>query len=167
MKAFSLLELLLVLTLVGILSSIMVPSFSDLKNKNRALVYAHELRLALQFTRASAIALGEDVTFCNSKNHKDCDNSKNWTADCIAITKSGKIMHVWSKIPRQDRLIFHGGTIEKGVRFSPLGFPYAQRGSFFYCPEGKSKNAVSVVLQAAGRIVIKEPTEDEAGRCNF
>lgn len=74
-KAFTLIELLLALTVFSALLLIVVPYGQELLEKNSSLAYASELQSMLRFTRDNAILLGEPVTFCGSKNHKDCNGS--------------------------------------------------------------------------------------------
>jgi type IV fimbrial biogenesis protein FimT len=61
MKGFTLMELLITVTIVGILVAIGVPSLRDLILKNRLRGAAEEAQTMLQFARSEAVKRNEDV----------------------------------------------------------------------------------------------------------
>ncbi len=60
-KGFSLIELLITVSLVGILAAIAVPSFSSLIQKSKADSEVSDLQRALNFTRLEAINRGVNM----------------------------------------------------------------------------------------------------------
>lgn len=155
-KAFSIIELLLVLTIFGVMLLLVVPCWYDLVSKNRTIAYVDEIQAALRFTRVSAILLGESVAFCGSKTHEKCDGS--WRDDLIVITESKKVLRILSKITNGDRLKLHYSFGQNDrVVFLPTGFTYGQYdGSFHYCPKNNPKNALRVVFVPSGRTNISD-----------
>ena len=167
-RAFSIVEILLVLAIFGVLLLIVMPYGHELTGKNRALAYADEIRAALRFTRSSAILLGEPVTFCGSKNHKKCDGL--WIDGQIIISDSGNVLRVLSKIFSGDKLRWKSSLGKNdGIVFLPTGFTKGQQlGSFFYCPKNNTDDALAVILSSTGRARISD--RDAEGRrisCNF
>jgi len=160
-KAFSIIELLLVLLILGILLLIALPFGRDFFEKNRALAYANELRSALRFARFSAIKLGEPVRFCGSSNFKTCDGL--WQKGRIIVTDSEKVIRTFPSIFSGDRIKCNDSFgRDDGIKFLPTGYPNGMRGSFHYCPNGRSENALATIFNIAGRVRIS--TKDSRGR---
>jgi prepilin-type N-terminal cleavage/methylation domain-containing protein len=164
-KAFSLIELLVAVTLTAIIMLIALPSLRGITNKNHAIVYTNELMMALQFARSTAIRFGEPVTLCGSKDHKTCGGS--WQNGSIVVkTKTGEVIRILQPVFTGDKLIWHGSF--DIITFSLTGFPKGLQGSFYYCPQNLSENALAVILSSTGRIRIANKTA--AGKiisCNF
>lgn len=169
-RAFSLIELLLALAILGAMLSLAIPFGVEFVSKNRARAHVDELRAALQFSRALAIKLGERVEFCGSKDHKKCDGL--WHKGYIVRVGNDKVIRVFSKIPAGDKLIWQGSfgkdSGEDGIIFLPSGFPNGRRGHFYYCPNKRSENALAVILEATGRARIANKTADnKVINCDF
>jgi type IV fimbrial biogenesis protein FimT len=69
---FTLLELLVTLTVASILLSVAVPGFVDVIRNNRAAANANELLTALSIARSEAIKRGARVSMCRSANGTAC-----------------------------------------------------------------------------------------------
>ena len=166
-KAFSIIELLLVLAIFGAILLIIMPFGRGLIGKNRAQAHTDELRAGLRFARAAAIGLGESVKFCGSKNHKECDGL--WGEGQIIVTESNKVLRVLSEIPVGDKLVWRGSCGEKDtIIFSQAGLPNGQRGSFYYCPKNDPENAVAVTMDVTGRVrVANKTTKGESISCDL
>ena len=158
-KAFSIIELLLVLVFLGIMTFIVIPDWGGFLKKNRALTYANELRSILQFARMSAIKLGEQVAFCGSKNGESCDGL--WGDGQIIFIGSHEssfdsILRVLPGVFGDDRLIWKGSSpVKDTLIFHPDGLLNKQRGSFYYLPNNSLDHAIRVVLEKTGRIRIE------------
>jgi len=161
-KGFSIIELLSVLAIFGIMLLGSISYAKNLLGKNRALVYASELRSALQFARVSAIRFDKAVTFCGSKDHTECDNS--WQDGSIVVTSNGKVLRVLPKVFGGDKLIWCGSAIaKKGITFLPGEFLYGQQGSFYYFPKDSSEGGLAIVLWLTGRVRIGKAELKNAG----
>lgn len=167
-KAFSLIELLVAISLIAISLSIAIPSLRQTISKNYAIMYANELMVALQFTRAAAIWLGEPVIFCGSKDHITCNGS--WQDSLIVVTaKTGKVMRVMPAVFAKDKLIWRGsfGTT-KAITFLPQGFTNGLQGSFYYCPKNSLESTFAVILNSIGRVrIVNELSKEKRILCNF
>jgi len=157
-NAFSLIELLVILTIFSIMLLIAISYGCELVGKNRAQAYVDKLRAALLFTRASAISFGEPVMLCGSKNHDKCGDS--WQDDLIVITHSGKLLRVLPKAFSGDELKwFSSRGINDRVIFLPMGFTDGeQNGSFYYCPKNHPENGLRLILVPSGRPNISRTT---------
>lgn len=162
-RAFSLIELLAVIILIAIVSLVAVPSLHGVISRNRAAVYANELMMALRFARATAINLGEPVRFCSSKDHQSCSGA--WEDGSIVMTTNGKVIRVLSPVFSRDKLSWNHYN---DIVFLPEGLVNGQQGSFYYCPYNAPKNALAIILNATGRVLISPKTHDNKEiPCNF
>jgi type IV fimbrial biogenesis protein FimT len=90
-SGFTLIELIVTVSIVAILASIAAPSFRAMIKNNRATVEANSLVSALLLARSEAIKRKNNVTVCTSVDQESCatgsseiDFSKGWIAfvDC-------------------------------------------------------------------------------------
>jgi type IV fimbrial biogenesis protein FimT len=77
-KGFSLMELLVVSTIVAILLGIGVPSYRYVGNQNRMSAEVNSLLGDLQYARSEALREGQQVTACVSTNGTACTGGTAW-----------------------------------------------------------------------------------------
>jgi type IV fimbrial biogenesis protein FimT len=79
---FSLIEVMITLSIAAILTSIAIPSFQTFNRINRIAAITNQLSAALQFARSEAMTRGKTVTVCKSDDVSDstptCNNGANW-----------------------------------------------------------------------------------------
>lgn len=75
LKGFTLIELMIVITLVGLLLALAVPNFRDFVRRNRLAAQSNEFIAAVQFTRAEAIRRNRSVSL---RATDASDNSNEW-----------------------------------------------------------------------------------------
>lgn len=78
MRGFSMIELIMVMTVAGILAAIAAPSFKTFMQNSRLSTQANTLVYALNLARASAIKLDTAVQVCASADGASC-NGGAWT----------------------------------------------------------------------------------------
>ncbi len=89
-SGFTLIELIVTVSIVAILSSIAAPSFRSMLENNKASVAANEMVSVLLLARSEALKRRNNVTVCTSINQTTCggvnekDFSKGWIVfvDC-------------------------------------------------------------------------------------
>jgi type IV fimbrial biogenesis protein FimT len=82
-SGFTMLELMITVSLVVILGMIIIPSFSYVMSANRATSQINGLLGDIQFARAEAIKEGLSVGICASSNGTTCSGSATWTSGWI------------------------------------------------------------------------------------
>lgn len=80
-RGFTLVELVVTVSLVAILISIGVPSFQNLIRNNRAIAITNDLVLAIQLARSEAVKQRREMILCRRNSAGDnCENGADWSA---------------------------------------------------------------------------------------
>ncbi|KPJ67389.1 MAG: hypothetical protein AMJ43_03770 [Coxiella sp. DG_40] len=166
-RAFTLIEMLIAISILSILLLISIASMYSLIMNNQATAEINNIVSALQFTRAEAIKNGVAVKFCKSVNHKVCGG--NWRDGQIIIDESNnKIFRIFSALPKGDKLIWKSSLgKESYIEFSPIGSTNGQYGTFSYCSDDKKKYARAIIISQTGRIRVANKLPDGSSiSCN-
>lgn len=83
---FTLVELMVVITVLAILLVIAVPSFDGIRLSSRLSAYATELMAGSQLARTEAIKRNAPVTMCVSSNGTSCSGSGGWELGWIVVS---------------------------------------------------------------------------------
>lgn len=81
----SLVELMITITISGILLAVGVPSYRYVTNSNRVSAEVNGLLMDMQFARSEAIKEGRPVTICTSAAGLKCDATVNWESGWIVF----------------------------------------------------------------------------------
>jgi type IV fimbrial biogenesis protein FimT len=73
-RGFNLLELMMGITVMGVLVSLAVPSLRDLTMRQRIVASAQDMQLDLTLARQEAVTRGVPVSVCTSANGTTCSN---------------------------------------------------------------------------------------------
>ena len=133
-RAFTLVELLIVLALVAIVGNIAVPALQDFLERNQQQVLYQQISRALQHARSYAVTHRVSVELCGSNDGLSCNSD--WSHGWLLreLNKESAIAVTLLNIDRQrlqsnkseQKIIFHSNGI------SPLG-----NGRFYSCYKGK------------------------------
>lgn len=78
-KAFTIIELLTVVTIFGILAALTAPSFANIIKDNRMTTQYNDLLASLSFARSEAARRGLPVSVCKSSDQSSCGgNAVDW-----------------------------------------------------------------------------------------
>jgi len=81
-KGFTLIELMVTLTVAAIILTIAIPSFRNVILNNRLVTQANELITGINLTRSEAIKRGRSVTICAANaGLTDCAASTDWATN--------------------------------------------------------------------------------------
>lgn len=130
-RGFTLLELLVALSIVSILFTVAVPSFFNITRNSRAAANANELVTALSVARSEAVRRGARVSVCPSVNGAVCSGSNNWAQGWIVVADvatatdtsdpdvAAEVLRVWPA-PSGNTAITTPANM-RWVRFLPRG----------------------------------------------
>lgn len=173
---FTVIELMITLTLAMILLSLAIPAFSRMTAQNHLATTANDFVSAFALARESAITKGRAVALC-AGDASGCFDTVDWSHGWLAFTdpnKNGVLdtsEHVvFTGIVRRDDVVVQGNTpVEKPIIFSPLGFASQPGGAFtagtlrVCVPADIGENARDLVLAKSGRLRVE--AKNLAGAC--
>lgn len=98
-KGFTLLELIVIISIIAILATIAAPSFSHMLAKHRLNTVVAEWRSAFYLAQKEAIRTKKEVRLCPSTNGSSCDNgdvdySKGW----LVLSHDNKVIRDYPRI---------------------------------------------------------------------
>ncbi len=167
-----------VIVLVGITTTLAVPSFSNLIKNQRITATSNELLTSLTLARSSAITTRTQVVVCPSANSSAanpvCGGA--WEDGWIVFTDingDGTVTPPQETLWEQHPAL--GGTVKIGapgalgnlVRFQPIGTAPGSNGTFAVCDDRGSdadqrQNMREVILAFAGRARVASGDGDTA-----
>lgn len=172
-NGFSLIELLVTMTIVGIIAGIALPSFNTMLDNNRATTIANSLITTLNFARNTAITERTNVAIL-SKSDTDKSWEKGWIV-CSNIEKceeyivcSNKseasetcedddILRSFESI-HDDFKLRTGDNFKTKVTYKPTG--RASDDAFILCTTDQKESQRTIVVNNTGRHYIKPPDDD-------
>ncbi|MCS6948045.1 MAG: GspH/FimT family pseudopilin [Steroidobacteraceae bacterium] len=83
---FTLLELMVALTVLSILIAVAVPSFREIGLNSRAAAAHSDLVTALSYARSEAVRRGRNVAVCATTNFTNCTGPNGWPTGWIVFT---------------------------------------------------------------------------------
>lgn len=172
---FTLLELMVAITVLGILTALAVPSFTTMINRNRLAGQSNELLAALQFARTEAIRTSARVTFCGAAS-ADADGDDDCVAGAqthwvvIGTTSGGgqeQLREYAVKDPLQvssdlERITFSADGLARDPGTSAL-----VTGEITVClpTTNPAQNKRVLNIASGSRMIVSTPEEDGGGTC--
>ena len=100
-RGFTLVELLITVSILAILLAIAAPSFRDLIQSNRTQTIANDLTTALQFARSEAVKRNVKVDICR-RNQNACADATDWGNGWLVKINGGAALRVWEAVGGQN-----------------------------------------------------------------
>ena len=136
-SGFTLMELMVTVSIAGILLGLAIPSFTPIISSNRLTTYANELVTALNFARSEAIKRGQHVVVRKTEPDWEygwqvfVDIDRSTTAKENVLDASDIVLRVYSKLP--DSFSLRGNNnFTNFIRYQPDGTSH-NIGSFVLC----------------------------------
>lgn len=156
-NGLTLIELLTTLTMVGILSSIALPAFDTLMQKNRQYSEVNNFLAALSSARSEAVKQGLRTVLCTSSDGSSCDSSVDWDAGWIVFVDED----VDNTPDSPDDYIRIGAALKSGytiigstnindlIRYDSNG-DSLETGYFTICDPRGAADAQGLIITASG-----------------
>jgi len=161
MHAFSLLELLICLSISSIILSVATPSFQEVIQNNQNTQTVNQLLGTLQFARGSAIFGRSTIGICAGTNV--CSDTTTWRNHLLVFTDSnqngqldlGEELLRTDNLP--DELAWHWSNFRyrNYLQFEQDGTTRALNGTLTLCRGGEPLK--QIVINLAGRLRIQAP----------
>lgn len=157
-NGFTLVELMVTLSVLVILTTIAVPSFQRAIANNRAAVGANELLAALQLARSEAVRRNSNASLCPSTNGTECTGGTDWSGGWILfhdVAGNGD----WDT--GVDELLRVGSSLSPAVSIDgPLSHMFANTGvspavvfDLSVSGGGNPERCVEVIASGATRVL--------------
>jgi len=171
-RGFTLLELIVTISIASILLAIAIPSFTYVSRSNRMSGQINDLLADMQYARAEAIKEGSDVVLCSSADGASCSSATTWQTGWIVFSDPNRngafdagdsVLRVRAALSGGDTLQPQDGTTT-AVRFNRDGFAVAlPGGALFKLHDAASTTALTRCLQVT--LVGALSTMSSGGTC--
>ncbi len=173
-KGFTLSELLCTLSIISILSATALPAFTTLIKILRSDTVYRQLFAVIQFTRAQAAVLSNNVILCPSKDGIKC--GKDWQSPIIVFIDDNddKTKDPEEELLRQFTLLKTGEKIHwrnfgnrRYIRYIADGSTEFQSGNLAICFDQTIPNLTKkIIIFKSGRARKARQEEIEDSDCN-
>lgn len=170
-SGFTLIEMLVTVSVLVILATVAVPSFTSIIRTNRAVSEANQVLSIITLARSEAIRRNRNVTVCASLDGERCSGSTTWALGAIVFvdvapfgqrsTSDSREALLQSAVPlSQVSTITTSGLAGGVITYSPLGRPLSNAmGNIQVEPvAGQTQYSRRVVISAGGRPQIQAGT---------
>lgn len=163
-RGFSVIELMVVVTILGLLLGLAVPTFRQFTRNNSVTSAQNDLVTSLNLARSEALRRNRPVSVCASEDGLTCGDDTEWADGWIAFTDRGTagtldgddvVLQTWQG-QSADLVFFSDG--DTFVQYLPTGMSAAAVTidvSWTDCTGGPHKRRVDVMATGAvaGQIV--------------
>ncbi|OUR62608.1 hypothetical protein A9Q74_04030 [Colwellia sp. 39_35_sub15_T18] len=159
-KGFTLIELMVSVSIVAILTAIAAPSFSDFIVEMRVDNEISRLQRLLLTARNHAITMQSPVTLCPLNEQNQCTSQWQDEIGVFIDSNDNKIYEPASNevlIAMKD-FAFEGDRLQYGLRrnrikFAPTGRTtgWGSNGTLKYCPRNHNDHSRAIVISTSGR----------------
>lgn len=143
------LELLLVLTIVGILLLLALPRWSSTVADQQVERVATRVEQAIRFARATALNHHQRVVLCGSRDQRHCDGQ--WSDGWLLLAVNKKPLRHYADLASAVKIDWRSSFGRNGeLVFSAQGYS-EQQGRFCIWQAG-AKSGVALVVARSGRV---------------
>ena len=160
-NGFSLVQLIMVLAMIAILTSVAAPNFYRFYAQHKATAGINDLLSQLRYARAQALGNGRHVSICAIGANNQCGSD--WSKGLLlfyddnADGKMASSADLIRAFPRNDKkasLTLNAGLKANYINYTPKGTStrkYSQ-GNLVYCTRvGQTEFGRSIIYSASGR----------------
>ena len=177
--AFTLTELIIALVILGVLTALGVPAYTEFVRSGRRSAVLNELVGALNLARSEAIKRGVPVALCRTANGTSCGGAATWTGgwlvfvntdgDSPAVVDAGETVLRVHQPENPPYTLTPNGPFTNFLAYQANGGTNSTAGRFTYCDARGLRSARAVIVNTTGRPRLSRDTngdgvdEDESG----
>lgn len=159
---FSLIELMVAITVLAVLLGVGLPSFNNVIQNSRSTALANEIVTSLNLARSEAVKRTQSIMVCASTDQATCngswDGSNGWIV--LPVATGASVLRVWDAPP--SSAVITGDDID--IVFNALGELDVAAGSVTLCSRFSGftgDQARAININASGRINVRRITETQ------
>lgn len=155
---FTVIELLVTLSVASIVLTVAVPSFSTLVQDSRLVTQSNDFLSALMLAKSEAIKSNRPATICPSTNGSACTGGKIWSDGWIVFSDTDRngAVDAGEEVIQVGTAFSGGNTLQSSnlsrVTFLSSGFSLGFMGSFSLCDSRGANHSRRLVLNMQGRV---------------
>jgi len=159
---FSLLELMVGITILGVLLGMGVPMFREVIQNNRLVAQNNDFVAALSVARSEAIKRSNAVTVCASTNGTACSGATTWSSGWLTFVDANSDGDLnGAEVVMQQAGSMVGGmaltsTTFSSIRYTPTGMLNGTAGTFLLrksgCTSTTGTKARQIAVALTGRV---------------
>ncbi|MES2683527.1 MAG: GspH/FimT family pseudopilin [Pseudomonadota bacterium] len=164
-SGFTLLELLVTITVASILLTLAVPSFNSLTQNNRRSSYVGDLLRTLAYARNQAVTSRSTITVCPSAapyNAAPTCAANGWHTGWVVFREAGTpngifdagelVLAVHEPLSNANTTICGDANLGDGITFTNAGVLRGGAGSLSYCDARGIGEGRSIIVATFGRV---------------
>lgn len=151
-RGFTLIELMISLSILAILLGMAVPSFNNAVLGGKLSAFSSNLVASTQLARSEAVKRNQTVRMCTSSNGTSCGSSGGWEAGWIILLADDSVLQRQQALPAEFLIAQTGGNATLSFPPSVIG---ATTATFTVCratPAGKQNRVVTVTAAGNTRV---------------
>lgn len=168
-NGFTLIELMVSLTILATLLSAGVPAMTKFFQRNQANTMIGEVRTLVALTRESAVRHGCLATLCPSEDSLSCSSNTQAPlmvfSDCNGnrvIDDNDQLYRTMGSLPDNSDLRWSFFPRYKYIQMTPQGRSNEQNGTLIYCPaSGENTHIRALIISKSGRTRYAKDTDGD------
>ena len=169
-RGTTLIEQIMVITIIAILAGIAMPAMSRLLTRNQLQVAQTDFIAALNHARSTAVHTGTLVVLCPSQDGTQCSADTRWDSGWLLghdrdhdNQPDGSLLRVGQAYA--GTMLVRSTAGRRRVRFQPDGSASGSNITLLFCHPGHVEHVLSVVVSNSGRIRGATATAAQAASC--
>ncbi len=167
-SAFTLIELLISISVIAITLNLAIPSFSEIMDRSKVSANVQRLTQTLQFSRLKAISSNHKVTMCPINNRLVC--SSDWSTGYMSFVDNNgdrqyndgdELLNQYYSEDEKFSLSWRAFGYKNSLQWTGTGITNHQNGSFELCYDNKADKSRALFLTKAGRIRHSKDTDGD------
>lgn len=156
-SGFSLIELLITLSIAAILLTVAVPSFVTFIQNNRLATQANDLVTMLNYARSEAVKRNQNITICSRATDTSCTGTTNWGSGMLVFADNDGdgVVDAGEDVLQVRPGLEGSNTLQTGlmrVTYRANGFSSGFMGTFRLCDSRGTASARAIVVSNLGRV---------------
>lgn len=152
LQGFSLLELLVVLTIISVISSLSIPMLNNFAAKDKVQIASHQIKQALRYARTESILKHERIVVCPSIDGALCDLEGNGIKLLVYSDDTRELMRVLD-LPETISVNYRGfNPMYLGIAYDSTGLAQNNGTYSVMPPLNNSLPKQKIIVSKTGRV---------------